>query len=167
MTSGHTALEIAARLGYAGRGAVYLIVGGLAVLAAIGSGGPKGQKGALRTVLDQPLGEVLLAVVALAGLAWLAALFVVAWLQLPPPPTAHWGPIPVPTLLLVGGVVLGLLVSRISAGAAATGAWRRADRARRRVRERVERVADEAVIGPVERELAAHRSLCRAIARLS
>jgi hypothetical protein len=35
------------------------------------------------------------------------------------------------------------------------------------VRERVERVADDAVIQPVEQELAAHTSLCRAIARLS
>jgi hypothetical protein len=35
------------------------------------------------------------------------------------------------------------------------------------VRERVERVADEAVVAPVEHELAAHTSLCRAIARLS
>jgi hypothetical protein len=58
-------------------------------------------------------------------------------------------------------------VSRISAGAAATGAWRRADRARRRVRERVETVATEAVVAPVERELAAHTSLCQAIARLT
>ena len=65
MRSGHTALEIAARLGYAGRGAVYLIVGGFAVLAALGSGGAKGQKGALRSVLEQPLGEALLGVVAL------------------------------------------------------------------------------------------------------
>jgi type VI protein secretion system component VasK len=111
--------------------------------------------------------QVLLALTALAGLLWLAALFVVAWLQLPPPPTADWGPVPVPTLLLVGGVVLGLLVSRISAGAAATGAWRRAERARRRIRERVEQVADEAVVTPVERELAAHTSLCRAVARLT
>jgi hypothetical protein len=111
--------------------------------------------------------QVLLALLALAGLVWLAALFVIAWLQLPPPPTPDWGPIPLPTLLLVGGVVLGLLVSRISAGAAATGAWRRAERARRRVRERVEQVAAEAVVTPVERELAAHTSVCRAIARLS
>jgi GTP-binding protein EngB required for normal cell division len=111
--------------------------------------------------------QVLLAVVALAGLLWLAVLFGISWLQLPPPPTAHWGPIPLPTLLLVGGVVLGLLVSRISAGAAATGAHRRAERARRRVRDRVEQVAEEAVVTPVERELAAHTAVCRALARLS
>ena len=111
--------------------------------------------------------QVLLALVALAGFVWLAVLFAVAWLQLPPPPTAHWGRVPLPTLFLLGGVVLGLLVSRISAGAASSAGWRRAERARRRVRERVERVADEAVVGPVEQELAAHTSLCRAIARLS
>jgi predicted GTPase len=111
--------------------------------------------------------QVLLALVALAGFVWLAGLFVVAWLQLPPPPTPHWGRVPVPTLLLVGGVVLGLLVSRISAGAASSGAWRRAERARRRVRERVEHVAGDAVVAPVEQELAARTSLCRAIARLS
>jgi hypothetical protein len=63
--------------------------------------------------------------------------------------------------------VLGLLVSRISAGAASSAGWRRAERARRRVRERVEHVADDAVVSPVEDELAAHTSLCRAIARLS
>ncbi len=111
--------------------------------------------------------QVLLALVALAGFVWLAVLFAVAWLQLPPPPTAHWGRVPLPTLFLLGGVVLGLLVSRISAGAASSAGWRRAERARRRVRERVERVADEAVVGPVEQELAAHTSLCGAIARLS
>jgi hypothetical protein len=70
MTSGRPALEIAARLGYAGRGAVYLIVGGFAVVAAIGSGGAKGQKGALRSVLEQPLGEALLGVVALGFLCF-------------------------------------------------------------------------------------------------
>ena len=65
--TGRPALEIAARLGYAGRGAVYVIVAGLAVLAALGGGGPKGQKGALQTLLAQPMGGVLLALVA-AGL---------------------------------------------------------------------------------------------------
>jgi hypothetical protein len=146
-----------------------LLIGGAAIGAALGAHAGTGARERVRAFLvrNPPLIAVLLALVALVGFLWLGALFLVAWLQLPPPPTAHWGPIPLPTLLLVGGVVLGLLVSRISAGAAATGAWRRAERARRRVRERVEHVADDAVIGPVERELAAHTSLCRAIARLS
>jgi hypothetical protein len=70
MSAQRPALETAARLGYAGRGFVYVIVGAFAVLAAMGSGGAKGQKGALQKVLEQPLGEVLLALVALGFLCF-------------------------------------------------------------------------------------------------
>ena len=66
-------LETMARLGYGARGAVYCLVGGLAVLAALGSGGRTGgSRSALRSLLDEPFGKVLLAVVAL-GLACFAA----------------------------------------------------------------------------------------------
>jgi hypothetical protein len=54
-----------ARSGYAARGVVYLVVGGLAVVAALGGGQTTDSKGALRTILQQPFGEVLLALVAL------------------------------------------------------------------------------------------------------
>jgi hypothetical protein len=70
MSSDRPALETAARVGYAGRGAVYLIIGAFAVLAALGSGRAKGQKAALQEVLEQPLGEVLLALVALGFLGF-------------------------------------------------------------------------------------------------
>lgn len=70
MSSDRPALETAARAGYAGRGAVYLIIGAFAVLAALGSGGAKGQKAALQEVLEQPLGAVLLALVALGFLGF-------------------------------------------------------------------------------------------------
>lgn len=70
MSTRRPALETAARLGYAGRGFVYVIVGAFAVLAAMGSGGAKGQKGALQKVLEQPLGEALLALVALGFLCF-------------------------------------------------------------------------------------------------
>lgn len=59
-------LELLARLGYAARGIVSLIVGVLALLAATGrGGGATDSKGALQTILVQPLGAVLLAAVAL------------------------------------------------------------------------------------------------------
>ncbi len=59
-------LELLARLGYAARGIVSLIVGVLALLGATGrGGGATDSKGALQTILAQPLGAVLLAAVAL------------------------------------------------------------------------------------------------------
>lgn len=57
-----------ARLGYAAKGVVYIIVGGIAAEAALGGRAPEGSSGALQTVLRQPFGRVLLAIVAL-GLA--------------------------------------------------------------------------------------------------
>lgn len=58
-----------ARFGYAARGVVYLIVGFLALQAALSAGGgPEDSSGALRVILRQPFGRVLLAVLV-AGLA--------------------------------------------------------------------------------------------------
>jgi hypothetical protein len=62
-------LETLARLGYGARGVVYGLVGALALLAAIGSGGQTGgSRSALQTLLTQPFGRVWLGVIAL-GLA--------------------------------------------------------------------------------------------------
>jgi hypothetical protein len=60
-----------ARAGYAARGIVYIIVGGFALLAALGSGGgTTGTRGALYTLLTQPFGSALLAAVALGLLCF-------------------------------------------------------------------------------------------------
>jgi len=68
-----TLLESVARFVYGARGVVYGLVGGLALLAAFGNGGQTGgSHSALATVLDQPFGRILLAVIAL-GLAGFAA----------------------------------------------------------------------------------------------
>ena len=61
-------IEPLARVGYAARGIIYLIVGGLALLAAVGQGGrTTGSKGALTSLMSQPFGQVMLGIVA-AGL---------------------------------------------------------------------------------------------------
>ncbi len=58
-------LEVMARLGHAARGLVYCLVGGLALLAAIGAGGETGgSRNALRTLVEQPFGRILLVVAA-------------------------------------------------------------------------------------------------------
>jgi hypothetical protein len=59
-------LEVMARLGHGARGAVYCLIGGLALLAAAGSGGQTGgSRSALRTLLGQPFGRVLLIAISL------------------------------------------------------------------------------------------------------
>jgi hypothetical protein len=57
--------EWLARLGYGARGVVYLLVGWFAMMAAVGAGEPTDTKGALREILQQPFGKILLAIVAL------------------------------------------------------------------------------------------------------
>jgi hypothetical protein len=52
-------VTLLARFGYGARGIVYILVGGLAVLAALGPWGTTtDSRGALRIVLDQPLGWI-------------------------------------------------------------------------------------------------------------
>lgn len=59
-------VEMLARLGYGARGVVYGLVGGLALLAAIGSGGQTGgSRSALQSLLSQPFGKIWLSLIAL------------------------------------------------------------------------------------------------------
>lgn len=59
-------LEGFARIGYAAKGVVYVMLGGLALLAAIGSGGETtDSRGALQTLVDQPFGQALLWIIAI------------------------------------------------------------------------------------------------------
>lgn len=60
--------ERMARVGFVAKGAVYILVGVLAAAAAWGSGAAEGSEGALRSLIDEPFGQVILGAVAL-GLA--------------------------------------------------------------------------------------------------
>ncbi len=54
-----------ARLGYCTRGVVYIVVGALALLAALGKGGKtSGTKGALHSVMSTPFGDILIGIIA-------------------------------------------------------------------------------------------------------
>lgn len=57
-------IERLARFGYAAKGVVYIIVGGLALDAATSAAQATGSRGALQSMLQQPLGRVMLGLVA-------------------------------------------------------------------------------------------------------
>lgn len=65
-------LEWLARSGYAARGLVYVIIGWMAVVAAFGGGKTEGSKGALASLLDEPFGMVLLAIIAVGLIGYAA-----------------------------------------------------------------------------------------------
>jgi GTP-binding protein EngB required for normal cell division len=109
--------------------------------------------------------QKLLALAAVAGLVWLVALAALGWLRLDDAiPTPEVEGFPVPTLLLAGGLLLGLLLALLAGRLNRIGARRRARRARRALDARVEDVAADAVLAPVDEELAVHDRLCKAAA---
>lgn len=107
----------------------------------------------------------LLLVIALAGAVWLLVLAGLAYLQLDRVvSTPELERLPLPTVLLLGGLLAGVLVAVLAGAAIRFGAQRRARAAQRRLRVAVDAVVSELVVGPVEVELAARADLCRALA---
>jgi hypothetical protein len=107
-----------------------------------------------------------LALVAAAGALWLLALVLLGFLQLEDVvPLPEVGEIPIPTALLLGGALAGMLLALLARLVNGAGARRRARKAERSLRARVEAVGADLVIGPVEGELAVHDRLYEALAR--
>lgn len=109
--------------------------------------------------------QFLFAALALAGFAWLALLFGFEWLQLPDPPTPEVARIPLPTLLLLGGLAAGLLLALIARALAHLGAKRRVRSARRKLSEGVGDIADRRILSPIRDELGAYSALCASLRR--
>ncbi len=93
-------------------------------------------------------------VVALAGGVWLLADLALAYLQLPKIPAFMVGQVPLPTVMLLGGALAGILVALLSRIGVEVGARAKAARAERMLVRSVTEVADQLVIGPVNTELA-------------
>lgn len=73
-------IETLARFGYAAKGSVYLVVGGLALQVATGSGGQTGgPKEALGEISTQPFGRILLALTGLGLVGYAVWRLVQAW----------------------------------------------------------------------------------------
>lgn len=95
---------------------------------------------------------------AVVGLVWLVALGVVGWLQLPQIDSPMVGPIPLPTLLLVGGVLLGLLAAWLARALARVGARRRQRLVAGRLHTAIADVATDQLVEPVRGVLERHRT---------
>ncbi|WP_111768182.1 GTPase [Nakamurella deserti] len=108
----------------------------------------------------------LLALTALAGALWLLALVGLGLLQLADVvPLPRVEGIPLPTLLLVGGLLAGLLLALVSRPLVRAGARRRARQARQQLTDRVATVADTEVLQPLTRVRADHDRFRAAVTR--
>ncbi|NHN55867.1 ABC transporter [Calidifontibacter sp. DB0510] len=99
----------------------------------------------------------LFAIVAIAGLVWLLVLVGFNMAQIHVGVPNLWGWAPVPVVMLVAGVLLGLLLALVSRWLAARGADRRGRKVERRLREAVAEVAQAQVVEPVQQVLDDHR----------
>ncbi|AUI52788.1 GTPase [Arthrobacter crystallopoietes] len=101
---------------------------------------------------------------AAAGALWLLGLAVLGYFQFEVPPAPRVEGFPVPTLLLVAGVLLGIVLGLASGLVARVAAASRAAKARRRLRSAVAQVAERKVVAPVEEEIRRYNSFRDALA---
>ncbi|WP_109474474.1 GTPase [Ornithinimicrobium cavernae] len=98
----------------------------------------------------------LLALVAIGGLLWLVVLAALGFLQMPQEvPT--WGPLPIPVLMLAGGLLVGILLALVSRALARVGARRRRRAIEERLGAAVADVAHAHLSTPVSAVLERHR----------
>ncbi|MCF6509791.1 GTP-binding protein HSR1 [Blastococcus sp. MG754426] len=108
----------------------------------------------------------LLLATALVGALWLLALVGLGFLQLDDVvPLPRVEGIPLPTLLLVGGLLAGLLLALLCRPLVAWRARRRGRAAERRLHAAVREVADEELLAPMAEVRADADRFCAAVAR--
>ena len=90
--------------------------------------------------------------VAVLGGLWLLLLAALGWLQVEVDSPQVIG-LPLPTLMLLGGVLLGLLTAGLGRRAARVGGRRRGARAERALRSAVDEVATNLIVDPMSAEL--------------
>jgi energy-coupling factor transporter ATP-binding protein EcfA2 len=109
--------------------------------------------------------QAAIALVAVAGALWLLILAGAGFLHVEDAvPLPDVRGVPVPTALLLGGLLAGLALTLVVRLVNRAGARRRARRAQRSLRAAVESVGERLVVAPVEAELRAREELCAAIA---
>jgi GTP-binding protein EngB required for normal cell division len=101
--------------------------------------------------------QLVLALVAVLGLVWLVVVGLLGWLTVSQVDTPRWGPIPIPLVMFLGGLLLGLGLAGVARWLGRRGALRRGREIRRRLTEKVAEVASERIVGPVRAVLDRHR----------
>jgi len=92
-----------------------------------------------------------------AGVLWLVVRYVLFALALPEPPMPSLGRLPVPTALLLGGLLLGWVLALLARILVRLAARRARRRATARLRRSVDAVARELVVRPLAAVLDAYR----------
>jgi GTP-binding protein EngB required for normal cell division len=100
----------------------------------------------------------LLVTAAVVGGVWLGVLAGLGYLRVPAPTTPDYRGVPVPTLLLVGGVVAGIVLALLCRAFVGLSARRRARAADRRLRGAIGEVTERMVVEPVQAEVEAYRT---------
>ena len=107
----------------------------------------------------------ILLVAALAGTVWSGILLADPWFGVVRPHTPDVAGVPVPVVLLLAGVLLGLVLALLCRFLVSATARSRARTADRRLRSAIASVADELVVAPVRAELAAYDTVRDGLAR--
>ena len=108
--------------------------------------------------------QYLLAACAVVGFGWLVLLGIQRWRGSSPPATPHLLSVPLPTALLVGGLVLGALLGWVASALVRRGARRRRAEAVEELRTAIGDVAWERVMAPIAAVLGEHRAAREALA---
>ncbi|MEU4566001.1 GTPase [Micromonospora sp. NPDC023956] len=98
----------------------------------------------------------LVTLTAVAGLAWLVLGYALRALGLPDPDEPMVGEVPLPSLLLLGGLLVGLLVAAVTRPVVRWAARRTRLRAERRLTAAVAEVGEEHVLTPVRAVLSSY-----------
>ena len=104
---------------------------------------------------------------AVVGAGWLGVLALAGYLQFPLPPAPTVEGFPLPTLLLVGGLALGVLLALLAIPLTRWTAAARGRRARRRLEEATTDVGRRLVVDPVRAEVERFHAFRDALARAS
>jgi GTP-binding protein EngB required for normal cell division len=107
----------------------------------------------------------LLFVAVLAGGLWLIAIAAAQFLQISKPQAPKILSVPIPTVLFIGGIALGLLFAAVGRALGRRSAQHLARRAERRLRSALENATDDLAIKPMTAEVDSYRRAREGLAK--